>query len=96
MSEPEQERSVRLLVSGRVQGVGFRYHTLAAARRLGLVGWVKNLAGGEVEVRVTGPDSTLEALRRELRRGPPGSRVDALEETALESPSPWTEFRIVY
>lgn len=96
MSGPQQERSVQLLISGRVQGVGFRYYTLAAARRLGLVGWVKNLPGGEVEVRVTGPGSTLEALRRELRQGPPGSRVDALEETALESPSAWTEFRIVY
>ena len=96
MSRPEQDRSVRMLISGRVQGVGFRYYTLGVARRLGLVGWVKNLPSGEVEVRVKGADSTLEALRRQLRQGPPGSRVDALEESELAAPSGWTDFRIVY
>lgn len=89
-------RAVRMLISGRVQGVSFRYFTQLAARRLGLVGWVRNLPTGEVEVRVAGDEAALESLRGELRQGPPASRVDALEESELEAPEEWREFRIVY
>ena len=96
MSGPEAERSVQILVSGRVQGVSFRYFTLRAAERLGLVGWAKNLPGGEVEVRVRGPESVLELFRGELRQGPPASRVDDLVESELEAPLEGSGFRIVF
>ncbi len=96
MSEAGTDRSVRMVISGRVQGVGFRYFTRRAAQQLGLVGWVNNLPGGEVEVRVTGASATLEALRRRLRRGPRGSRVDALAESQLAAAEDWLDFQIAF
>jgi acylphosphatase len=66
-------------VTGRVQGVGFRWWTRELARDLGLVGRVKNLGDGSVEVRAAGVESELERLEQALRRGPPTARVDAVE-----------------
>ena len=96
MSGPATERNVRIVVSGRVQGVSFRYFTRRAAERLGLIGWVKNLPSGEVEVRVGGPESSLELFRGQLRQGPPASRVDDLAESELEVPVEGPGFRIVF
>jgi len=76
--------AVRWLVSGRVQGVGFRYHVYRAARRFGLAGDVRNLPDGRVEVRVEGPRDRVSALRQTVEAGPPGSRVAQVETTELE------------
>ena len=67
-------------ISGRVQGVGFRWFVREEARRLGLSGWVTNLAGGEVEVEAGGEASSLERLKRALQVGPTGARVDQVLE----------------
>ena len=96
MSEGGAGRAVRMVVAGRVQGVGFRYFTRQAAAGLGLVGWVRNLASGEVEVQVAGPPEKLEAFRGRLRHGPAGSRVDSLIEAELASTPDWTDFRITF
>ncbi len=64
-----------LHVTGRVQGVAFRAHTQAEARALGLVGWVRNLPDGRVEVLAEGPRPALEALAAWCRVGPPAARV---------------------
>ena len=96
MTEAEEDRALRVVISGRVQGVGFRYFTRRAAQRLDLVGWVKNLPSGEVEVRVAGAPVTLEVFRQRLRQGPPGSRVDALSESALAVPRDWNDFQIAF
>jgi acylphosphatase len=69
----------RVLVSGVVQGVGFRYYTRLRASELGLSGWVQNLADGRVEVWVEGPPAAVEQLLEWLRRGPPGAQVSASE-----------------
>lgn len=66
---------VHLHLSGRVQGVGFREFTRRTARRLGLGGWVRNLAAGDVEVIADGERAALEALVTALRRGPSGAYV---------------------
>lgn len=63
-------------VLGRVQGVGFRWFVLDAARRLDLRGWVANDAGGSVRCVAEGPQPALEELLRELATGPLGARVD--------------------
>ena len=89
-------RAARMVISGRVQGVSFRYFTRREARRLGLVGWVRNLPTGEVEVRVAGAPAPLEEFRRCLRQGPPASRVDEVAETELPSGESWQEFEITY
>ena len=62
-------------VTGRVQGVGYRFFTRDAARRRGLVGWVRNAVNGGVEFEVAGEPHAVEAFVAHLRKGPPLSRV---------------------
>ena len=64
-------RCVRAVVTGRVQGVSFRWYTRAEARRLGVAGWVRNLPDGGVEVYAEGDPDAVEALVRYLHEGPP-------------------------
>lgn len=75
----------RYLVSGRVQGVGFRYFTLDIARREGLTGLVRNLPDGRVEVVAEGERDTLARLESALWRGPSHARV---EDVDVESIAP--------
>jgi acylphosphatase len=70
----------RFLISGRVQGVGFRAATRRRALQLGLVGHARNLPDGRVEVVAAGAPEAVDALVRWLAEGPPLSRVDAVEE----------------
>ncbi len=72
------------LISGRVQGVGFRYFTQAVAGREGLHGWVRNTPDGRVEVQAEGEADAIERFDRALRHGPPGARVDEVEVEAGE------------
>ena len=69
----------RFLVSGRVQGVGFRYFTQDIARREGLTGVVRNLPDGRVEVVAEGDERALTRLEAALRRGPSHARVEHVE-----------------
>lgn len=71
-------RRVRAVVSGRVQGVGFRWFAVRAAERHGVGGWVRNLADGSVEVEAEGPPAAVEDFLVEIRRGPPAGRVEAV------------------
>ncbi|MBN2114330.1 MAG: acylphosphatase [Acidimicrobiia bacterium] len=70
----------RFLVQGRVQGVGFRWSTMAEAERLGLAGWARNLPDGRVEVHAQGNPAALAALAAWLRAGPIGAEVVAVGE----------------
>ena len=72
-------RARRYLISGRVQGVGFRFFTEAAAAREGLHGWVRNLPDGRVEIAAEGEAEALERFERHVRHGPPGARVERVE-----------------
>lgn len=85
----------RFRVQGRVQGVGFRWWIRREARRLGLRGTVRNCPDGTVEVRASGNASALAELRDLLRRGPPGARVDAVEEQDLPASGLPGDFEIV-
>ncbi len=82
------------LVQGRVQGVGFRYFVLRHAIDLGVCGWVRNLASGEVEVQATGTADQLARLETALRRGPRFSSVTLVTVHELP-PGPQTGFAIV-
>jgi acylphosphatase len=81
---PPGWNSAQWLVSGRVQGVGFRYYVLQSAHRLGVFGDVRNLRDGRVEVRAQGPGDQVEGLLASVRRGPPGARVDLVETLELD------------
>ena len=72
------------LVSGRVQGVGFRYHVLQSAHRFGVLGDVRNLPDGRVEIRAGGPVDQVEGLLAAVRTGPPGARVESVESLEPE------------
>ena len=71
-------RSVRLRVTGRVQGVGYRAWAMDTARRLGLRGWVRNRADGSVEALVTGEEDAVAAMIEACREGPFAARVRAV------------------
>lgn len=75
-----------LLISGLVQGVGFRYSMAEEAERLGATGWVRNRRDGTVEAVIDGPVDAVEALLAWSRRGPPSARVtDVRVSEAAES-----------
>ena len=66
----------RFVISGRVQGVGFRWFVHDAATREGAAGWVTNLLDGRVEAFVEGDQDAVTRVERALRSGPPGARVE--------------------
>ena len=66
----------RLVITGLVQGVGFRYAMLAQARLLGISGWVRNRRDGSVEAVIAGDPAQLEAMLDWSRSGPAGAAVD--------------------
>jgi len=68
----------RLLISGVVQGVGFRYSMMAQARRLGITGWVRNRRDGSVEAMIAGDAAQIEAMLAWSRTGPAGAVVDTV------------------
>ena len=74
----------RYFVSGRVQGVGFRFYTQREADRIGVSGFVRNLADGRVEVVASGSEEQLAQLRAALERGPRFSSVESVVEEAAE------------
>ena len=84
----------RFIVSGRVQGVGFRHFVSTVAVRLGLEGWARNLADGRVEVFAEGASEMIEDLRRHLTVGPPSARVASVESFESEPDGQINGFRI--
>jgi acylphosphatase len=84
----------RYIVSGRVQGVGFRWFVEKEARALGIGGWVRNNDDGNVEVLASGAEEQLARLRRLLKQGPRAARVDQVEEFDVEHQVEDQSFRI--
>ena len=73
-----------LQISGRVQGVGFRYSMQKEATRLGLTGWVRNRRDGSVEALVQGSEESVAALTAWARRGPAGAKVAEVRVASAE------------
>jgi acylphosphatase len=94
MSENEAS-ALRVLVRGRVQGVGFRFFVIEQAAALGLSGYARNLSNGEtVEVVAEGPMPSLEALLAKLRHGPPLARVDRVDVSWAAPTGEYHGFRV--
>src|SRR6476659_7664074 len=83
---------VHVWISGRVQGVGFRYFTCEQAERLGLGGWVRNLGDGRVEAVFEGPAAEVAQVVSWCRGGPSGAWVSDLR-TEAENPAGESSFR---
>jgi acylphosphatase len=71
-----------LVISGRVQGVGFRHYTRLEARARGVSGWVRNRKDGTVEAMVHGPQEAVDALIEWTRHGPPSAKVTDVQVSA--------------
>lgn len=78
-----ERRAFRVIVNGRVQGVGFRWATMHAASRCGATGWVRNRADGSVEAHVEGTAPALASMREFFAQGPPGARVETADWTEI-------------
>ena len=77
----------RLVIAGRVQGVGWRDWMVRRARALGLAGWVRNLPDGSVEALVAGNEAAVEEMLRACRRGPYAAEVESITEEWAEAPA---------
>jgi acylphosphatase len=84
----------RFLVSGRVQGVGFRYFARRVAGRLGIAGWVRNLPDGSVEAVADGTPEELARFQAELRIGPTLAEVTRVTATASDPDEPLAGFEV--
>jgi acylphosphatase len=91
-----EDEVFRILVSGRVQGVGYREFTRSTARRLGIAGWVRNRSNGQVEALVRIPPGRKAAFLTQLRQGPPLSQVDdvAISPASADQDCPPAGFTI--
>lgn len=86
-------KAAHFIVSGDVQGVGFRYYTLKKAQILDLSGWVRNRPDGSVEAFAEGNEESLESFETALRKGPSFSRVTELRKKE-STPEGNTGFKI--
>jgi acylphosphatase len=89
-------RRIRAIVSGRVQGVAYRASTCTEARRLGVVGWVKNLDDGSVALEAEGPDDMVAALLQWCHQGPPAALVARVAVEDIAATGADREFKIAY
>ncbi len=85
-------RTAHLVMSGRVQGVGFRLYVRDLANSMNISGWVKNLADGRIEV--AGQGDSLKDFVDSCKEGPIFSRIDEVKESHREE-EPFTDFRIL-
>jgi acylphosphatase len=81
-------------VRGRVQGVGYRYFVLRRARRLGLAGWVANVADGSVRLVAEGESDAIGRLEEALRLGPPGAIVDGVSGVRMPATGRFGDFSV--
>lgn len=88
-------RKVKILVTGRVQGVYFRAFTLKQAKKLSITGSVRNLPDGRVEIVAEADAVTLEKFIKWCHKGPVTARVDHVEIIELEPDNGFTSFAII-
>jgi acylphosphatase len=94
-TQKQKDRArLHLVISGRVQGVGFRFSAYDEAKDLALAGWVRNLASGDVEIVAEGKQENLQMLAAWAHLGPPSANVTQVREDWLEFTGEFTEFQI--
>ena len=86
----------RFIIKGRVQGVGFRYFAIRAARHSGVLGTVRNLPDGSVEAIAEGNPEAVAEFRAQISRGPSYSNVVAVDETEYPTTGQYADFNVIY
>jgi acylphosphatase len=89
-------KTYHFIVSGRVQGVFFRYYTKQTADRLTIKGTVRNLPNGDVDVFAQGESGIVDRFEHFLRQGPPSARVDNLIKKTEDSEMDFPDFSILH
>jgi acylphosphatase len=84
----------KFVISGEVQGVGFRYFAMRSAARHQVLGYVRNLEDGRVEALAEGPPQAVEEFKHDLAAGPANSHVNHFEEIVVEPSGRYPAFRI--
>jgi acylphosphatase len=90
------EARARVLISGRVQGVAYRYFAEKYARTFGVTGWVRNLYDGRVEVLAEGSREDIDRFLARLREGPRLAVVESFDITWEESTGEFPDFRVTF
>jgi acylphosphatase len=88
------ESAAHIQISGRVQGVGYRFFAQKLAAAFGLGGWVRNLPDGKVEIDVEGSRPAIEVFVEQLEKGPPLARVDEVRVDWSSSQNQYASFSI--
>jgi acylphosphatase len=87
---------VHMIVHGKVQGVGFRWHTQQLAARYGIVGWVRNRSDGTVEIDAQGPTEAMNKFVQGVRKGSPFSKVTRISTQSKAPRKDLRSFQITY
>jgi acylphosphatase len=88
--------AARVRVSGRVQGVGFRYSTQREAKRRGITGWVRNEYDGSVQVECEGEEADVKQFVGWLKKGPPGAHVTHADVKKLPYKGVYSSFTVEF
>jgi len=91
-----KQQRVRLLVSGKVQGVFFRQALKVVAKKNNVLGWVRNLKDGRVEAILEGDNKSINSIIEWTRIGPANSRVDDIEVSNEEFKNEFSTFNVLY
>jgi acylphosphatase len=87
-------KRVRVVIRGRVQGVGYRMAAYQKALGLGLCGWVRNQRDGSVEAELHGDEPKVDAMIEWCRQGPPLARVNDVQTEDIQAATTYSDFRI--
>jgi acylphosphatase len=90
-----KQKRFHAVITGRVQGVGFRYFTKETAQQLGIRGWVRNTFSGEVEVTAEGVSDQIDTMVQLLQRGPQSAYVSDFKLTWQEPSGEFKKFSII-
>ena len=93
--QPENILTVNLTISGKVQGVGFRYFVLRQAQELGITGWVSNKPNGDVEALAQGEKEGLDHFIAKVKQGPAFSRVEDVNLEWVNEAEQYFSFEII-
>ncbi len=96
MNTPAEAQRLSAQISGRVQGVGFRYFTRTTAQQLGVVGWVRNEPDGTVRLEAEGRQEALNTLLDAVHDGPPSARVEEVDVTWDAAQGEFEHFEVAY